>query len=295
MHLYWRFLCGWGFIHWNFSCCLGDFVFCTNLVWIIYAIFLFPKSQKFNLSSCCALCNSVLHFREGSLTSRVSLAVLSLSMAFFCNPLCNIFFPSSLKLSLMQRSLSFFGYLFRFQESNTFFFWLFCRDFSGNNLACDCNVYSSFVSVISALSSSRAAQCFSPPRVASVRFFPGGSYENHPVQDFTCCMYKVYRDCMTDIIRVISHDWSHIWPVEASIDSAPLQNHATLFFFLVKRVWDHLHPTGSLWTTLLLKNGHTVRIWSPCNALSRSVSHYDLSGDQISSKEEKGTLSSSFY
>ena len=167
--------------------------------------FLFLKSQKFNFSSFCALCNSVLHFREGSLTSRVSLAVLSLSMAFFCNPLCNIFFPSSLKLSLMQRSLSFFGYLFRFQESNTFFFWLFCRDFSGNNLACDCNVYSSFVSVISALSSSRAAQCFSPPRVASVRFFPGGSYENHPVQDFTCCMYKVYRDCMTDIIRVISH------------------------------------------------------------------------------------------
>ena len=106
----------------------------------------------------------------------------------------------------MQHSLSFFGCLsFRFQESNTLFF-LLCRDFSGNNLACDCNVYSSFVSVISALSSGRAAQCASPPRVASVRFFPGGSYKDHPVQDFTCCMYNVYRDCMTDIIRVISHD-----------------------------------------------------------------------------------------
>ena len=145
----------------------------------------------------------------------------------------------------MQHSLSFFGCLsFRFQESNTlFFFFSLCRDFSGNNLACDCNVYSSFVSVISALSSSRAAQCASPPRVASVRFFPGGSYKDHPVQDFTCCMYNVYRDCMTDIIRVISHDWSRIWPIEASIYSALFQNHATVFFFLGKRVWDVLHPT----------------------------------------------------
>lgn len=69
-------------------------------------------------------------------------------------------------------------------------FALFCRDFSGTNiLACDCNVYNSLVSVINALSSSSAAVCASPPRVASVQFYPGGSYENHPVQDFTCCMY----------------------------------------------------------------------------------------------------------
>ena len=149
----------------------------------------------------------------------------------------------------MHHSLPFFGCLsFCFQESNTlfFFFLLLFRDFSGNNLACDCNVYSSFVSVVSALSSSGAAQCASPPRVASVRFFPGGSYKNHPVQDFTCCMYKVCRDCMRDIIRVISHVWSHIWLFEASIDGALLQNHATLLFFLIKRVWDLLHPTESL-------------------------------------------------
>ena len=69
-------------------------------------------------------------------------------------------------------------------------FALFYRDFGGTNvLACDCNVYSSLVSVINALSSSRAAVCASPPRVASVQFYPGGSFENHPVQDFTCCMY----------------------------------------------------------------------------------------------------------
>ena len=73
-------------------------------------------------------------------------------------------------------------------------FALFCRDFSGTNvLACDCNVYNSLVSVINALSSSRAAVCASPPRVASVQFYPGGSYENHPVQDFTCCMYLYFH------------------------------------------------------------------------------------------------------
>jgi len=64
------------------------------------------------------------------------------------------------------------------------------RDFGGTNqLDCDCNVYSSLLSVIDALSTGRAAICASPARVASVAFYPGGSYENHPIQDFTCCMY----------------------------------------------------------------------------------------------------------
>ena len=51
-------------------------------------------------------------------------------------------------------------------------------------------MYSSLVAVINALSQGRAAVCVSPPRVASVEFYPGGSYEDQPVQDFTCCMYS---------------------------------------------------------------------------------------------------------
>ena len=77
-----------------------------------------------------------------------------------------------------------------------------CRNFKGNNLACDCNVYSSLVAVIKALSADRAAVCVSPPRVASVEFYPQGSYENQPVQDFTCCMYSahVFIKCQKKIL-----------------------------------------------------------------------------------------------
>ena len=76
-----------------------------------------------------------------------------------------------------------------------------CRNFNGNNLACDCNVYSSLVAVINALSQGSAAVCVSPPRVASVEFFPGGSYEDQPVQDFTCCMYsQPTRDTLSALI-----------------------------------------------------------------------------------------------
>ena len=75
-----------------------------------------------------------------------------------------------------------------------------CRNFNGNNLACDCNVYSSLVAVINALSQGGAAVCVSPPRVASVEFYPGGSYEDQPVQDFTCCMYsEPTRDALCDL------------------------------------------------------------------------------------------------
>ncbi|XP_074619049.1 uncharacterized protein LOC141877908 isoform X1 [Acropora palmata] len=83
-------------------------------------------------------------------------------------------------------------------------------DFSGNNLACDCNVYSSFVSVISALSSSRAAQCVSPPRVASVRFFPGGSYKDHPVQDFTCSPINLNASAPGDFQLLVSWNRSAV-------------------------------------------------------------------------------------
>ncbi|XP_074619052.1 uncharacterized protein LOC141877910 isoform X2 [Acropora palmata] len=83
-------------------------------------------------------------------------------------------------------------------------------DFSGNNLACDCNVYSSFVSVISALSSSRAAQCASPPRVASVRFFPGGSYKDHPVQDFTCSPINLKASAPGDFQLLVSWNRSAV-------------------------------------------------------------------------------------
>lgn len=79
-------------------------------------------------------------------------------------------------------------------------------DFSGNQLACDCNVYSSLVSVVSALSSGRAAECVSPPRVASVKFFPGGSYENHPVQDFTCSPVSVSASAPGDFQLRVSWD-----------------------------------------------------------------------------------------
>ena len=121
------------------------------------------------------------------------------------------------------------AYHFVLKKAVRFFvFLLFSRDFSGNQLACDCNVYSSFVSVISALWSGGAAQCVSPPRVASVQFFSGGSYKNHPVQDFTCCMYKICRDCMSNIIQAISHTEL---------------NHVTMLFLLVNRVWDLLHLT----------------------------------------------------
>ena len=51
-------------------------------------------------------------------------------------------------------------------------------------------MYSSLVAVINALSQDTAAVCVSPPRVASVEFYPGGSYIDQPVQDFTCCMYS---------------------------------------------------------------------------------------------------------
>ena len=89
--------------------------------------FCFLKAKSFISLPVVSLCNSVLHFREGSLTKHVSLAVLSVSMTVFCNPFCKIFFPSSLKLSLMQHSLPFFGCLsFRFQESNTLFFSFCC-------------------------------------------------------------------------------------------------------------------------------------------------------------------------
>ena len=78
-----------------------------------------------------------------------------------------------------------------------------CRNFNGNDLSCDCNVYSSLVAVINALSQGRAAVCGSPPRVASVEFYPGGSYEKQPVQDFTCCMYsQATRDTLCALISL---------------------------------------------------------------------------------------------
>ena len=62
-------------------------------------------------------------------------------------------------------------------------------------------MYSSLVAVINALSQGGAAVCVSPPRVASVEFYPGGSYENQPVQDFTCCMYsEPKRDALCALI-----------------------------------------------------------------------------------------------
>ena len=67
----------------------------------------------------------------------------------------------------------------------------FCRNLNGNNFACDCNVYNSIVAVITALTASRAATCATPSRVAGVEFYPGGSYEKQPVQDFTCCTYFI--------------------------------------------------------------------------------------------------------
>lgn len=67
----------------------------------------------------------------------------------------------------------------------------FCRNLNGNNFACDCNVYNSIVAVITALTASRAATCATPSRVAVVEFYPGGSYEKQPVQDFTCCTYFI--------------------------------------------------------------------------------------------------------
>ncbi|XP_078366293.1 uncharacterized protein LOC144650486 [Oculina patagonica] len=78
-------------------------------------------------------------------------------------------------------------------------------NFKDNNLACDCNVYSSLVVVIEALSAGRAAVCISPPRVAGVEFYPSGSYESQPVQDFTCSPVNISASAPGDFqLRV---DW----------------------------------------------------------------------------------------
>ncbi|XP_022792613.1 uncharacterized protein LOC111331710 [Stylophora pistillata] len=77
---------------------------------------------------------------------------------------------------------------------------------NNNNFACDCNVYNSIVAVINALSQSRAATCASPSRVAAVEFYPGGSYELQPVQDFTCSPVNITATAPGDFqLRV---DWS---------------------------------------------------------------------------------------
>ncbi|CAH3017812.1 unnamed protein product [Porites evermanni] len=111
-------------------------------------------------------------------------------------------------------------------------------DFSGTNiLACDCNVYNSLVSVINALSSSSAAVCASPPRVASVQFYPGGSYENHPVQDFTCSPININASTPGDFqLRVSWNRAASLYPSyvldanQTLVDTWNITNVTSVFF-----------------------------------------------------------------
>ena len=153
-------------------------------------------------------------------------------------------------------------------------FALFCRNFSGTNvLACDCNVYNSLVSVINALSSSSAAVCASPPRVASVQFYPGGSYENHPVQDFTCCMYlycHVYavKPPLLDTLLRTHSLLQILFITVASLIRAPLhyrQSITDISPFWTPLYYGHLstantlyyrHPSSMVFITDIFNYGH---------------------------------------
>ncbi|XP_031564283.1 uncharacterized protein LOC116299704 isoform X2 [Actinia tenebrosa] len=89
-------------------------------------------------------------------------------------------------------------------------------DMSGSNqLQCDCNVYNSFVSVISSLNAGRAAVCAGPPRVAGVKFYPGGSYETTYRQEFTCSPVNITASAPADFqIRVKWDKPDELYPVQ---------------------------------------------------------------------------------
>ncbi|XP_074618758.1 uncharacterized protein LOC141877629 isoform X2 [Acropora palmata] len=75
-----------------------------------------------------------------------------------------------------------------------------------NQLACDCNVYSSIVHVINSVVSNWPPVCRTPSQVQQVTFFPGGTYANVYPQRFLCNPVNVSASALGDYQLLVTWD-----------------------------------------------------------------------------------------